>query len=70
MFTVKSTSHEGVYFLVNHWQKNKTFWIEPEKAKPEMMFLSPRTARSSLTKLLKIMPDYKTDKFELVEVFS
>lgn len=68
MFTIKSTSDEGVYYLVNHWEKHKTFWIEPEKVKPDMLFSAPRFARSSLTKLLKIMPDYATDTFELIEV--
>ena len=71
-YTIKSTSDEGVYFLVNGWEKHKTFWISKaefekdiEKAK-SMFFSAPRYAQASLTKLLKVMDDYKTDTFELV----
>jgi hypothetical protein len=72
-YTIKSTSDEGVYFLVNGWEKHYTFWISeedvkrnPDKAKA-MFFTAPRFAKASLTKLLKVMDDYKTDTFELVE---
>lgn len=68
MYTVQSTSHEGTYYLVNGWYKHHTFWVELDKIKPSMLFKRPQDARSSLTKLLKIMPDYKSDKFEVVAV--
>ena len=68
MFTIKSTSDEGVYYLVNGWNKWKTFWIEKENLKPEMLFRRKQDAKRSLTHLLKIMPDYLTDQFELVEI--
>lgn len=68
MFTIKSTSAEGVYYLVNGWEKNKAFWVHPEKVKSYMLFSAPKFAKASLTKLLKIMPGYATDKFELIEV--
>lgn len=68
MFTIKSVSEEGVYYLVNHWEKHKTFWIEPNKVKKSMLFTRPQDAKRSLTKLLKIMEDYKTDEFELIEI--
>lgn len=29
-YTIKSTSDEGVYFLVNGWEKHRTFWISEE----------------------------------------
>lgn len=71
-YTIKSTSNEGVHYLVNGWNKHKTFWItekfvlsDIEKAK-RMFFNKPQYAKASLTKLLKIMEDYKTDTFELV----
>ena len=68
MYTIKSVSDEGVYYLVNDWYKHKTFWINPKKIKPNMLFKRPSDAKRSLTNLLKIMPDYKTDDFKLVEV--
>lgn len=68
MFTIKSTSAEGVYYLVNHWDRHKAFWVAPEKIKPSMLFTQPKYAKMSLSKLLKIMPDYATDKFELIEI--
>lgn len=72
-YTIKCTSKEGIFYLVNGWNKAKTFWFSEEtvsedieKAK-EFFFKKPHHAKSSLTRLLKIMEDYKDDKFELVE---
>ena len=67
-YTIKSTSEEGIYYLVNHWQMHKTFWIERENLKPEMLFKTVGYAQRSLKRLLEIMEDYRTDKFEVVEV--
>lgn len=73
-YTIKSTSDEGVFYLVSGWEKHKTFWIsetelqkDVERAKAKF-FTAPRFAKTSLTKLLKVMPEYATDSFELVEV--
>lgn len=68
MYTVKSESAEGVYYLCNHWYKNNTFWIEESEIKESKIFKTIRSAKSSLTKLLKVMPDYKDDKLSLVKV--
>ena len=72
-YTIKSTSSEGVYYLVNGWNKCKTYWFNErsvlediENAK-RFFFNKPSQAKASLTKLLKVMEDYKKDKFELVE---
>lgn len=72
-YTIKSTSTEGVYYLVNGWHKCKTFWFneksvmeDTENAK-KYFFNKPSQAKASLTKLLKIMHDYSTDQFEVVE---
>lgn len=72
-YTIKSTSDEGVYYLVNGWNKLKTFWLDEksvmentENAK-RFFFNKPSQAKASLTKLLKIMTDYSTDEFEVVE---
>lgn len=72
-YTIKATSYEGIYYLVNGWRKCNTFWFneksvmeDPEFAK-RFFFNKPAQAKASLTKLLKIMPDYAIDKFEIVE---
>ena len=72
-YTIKSTSDEGIYYLVNGWNKCKTFWFnekyvmeDTENAK-RFFFNKPSQAQASLTKLLKVMPDYANDKFEVVE---
>lgn len=72
-YTIKSTSSEGIHYLVNGWYKAKTFWLgenfvksDTETAK-KYFFNKPSQAKSSLTKLLKIMPDYSNDKFEIIE---
>ena len=72
-YTIKSTSSEGIYYLVNGWYKCKTFWFSEksvmeniENAK-RFFFNKPSKSKASLTKLLKIMPDYASDQFEVVE---
>ena len=69
-YTIKSTSDEGVYFLVNHWEKNKTFWVKREQLKEDMLFKTSGYAQRSLKHLLEVMEDYKTDEFDLVEVYE
>ena len=73
MYTIKSTSNEGTYYLVNGWNKRKTFWfneksvLEDKENAKRFFFNKPSQAKASLTKLLKVMDDYKKDSFELVE---
>ena len=67
-YTIKSTSEEGVYYLVNHWQRHKTFWVSEKNIKPEMLFKTVGYAQRSLRRLLEVMDDYKTDKFDVVKV--
>lgn len=72
-YTIKSTSDEGIYYLVDGWNKCYRFWLDKksvmediEKAK-RFFFNKPSQAKTSLTKLLKIMPEYANDEFEVVE---
>jgi hypothetical protein len=70
---MKSKSNEGIYYLVNGWNKCKTFWfneksvLENKEFAKRFFFNKPSQAKASLTKLLKVMTDYKSDDFELVE---
>ena len=72
-YTIKSTSEEGIYYLVNGWNKCQTFWFDEKSVMADVenakrfFFNKPSQAKASLTKLLKIMPDYANDKFEVVE---
>lgn len=72
-YTIKSTSTEGAYYLVNGWNKAKTFWLSESSVKRDIayaktfFFNTPGQAKASLTKLLKVMPDYSTDIFEIAE---
>ena len=68
MYTIKSTSEDGVYYLVKDWRKHKAIWITEEKINPQMLFKRPQDAWASLTKLLKVMDEYATDDFELVTI--
>lgn len=65
-YTIKSTSDEGVYYLVNGWNKHRAFWLPYVCA--STLFSSARTAKTSLTKLLKVMPEYAADTHELIEI--
>jgi len=66
MYTIRSVSDEGVYYLVNGWNKHKTFWVNKEDLRKDMLFKRAGDAKRSLTKLLKIMPDYRLDDFSIV----
>ena len=67
LYTIKSTSDEGVYYLVNHWYSHNTFWVEKSELRKSMLFKRAQDAKTSLTKLLKLFDEYKNDKFEVVE---
>ena len=72
-YTIKSTSEEGVYYLVNGWEKCKTFWFSEKSVMEDtdnakrFFFNKPSQAKASLTKLLKVMTEYLEDEFEVVE---
>lgn len=53
MFTIKSISDEGTYYLYKDWEKNKSFWKHGSKIKKEQMFKTASAAKGSLTKLLQ-----------------
>lgn len=65
-YAMKSISGEGIWYLVNGWRKNKAFW--KSEISEKTLFKSRQSVQSSLAKLLKTMPEYKADKFEIVEV--
>lgn len=74
-YTIESSSPEGSYYLVNGWYKHFAFWIRKKdfinnKARylPMITFKSKGSAKTSITKLLKIMPDYANDHFKLCEI--
>lgn len=66
--TIRSISQDGEYYLVSGWNKHKGFWVKWEEMKPEMMFSAERYAKRSLDRLIKVMPEYKSDTFHIVEV--
>jgi hypothetical protein len=70
MYTVKSESAEGTYYLINHWSKYKTFFKNRLPQLTNQYFKSEADAKRSLTKLLNgIMgDDYRDDKFTIIEV--
>ena len=67
MFTIKSISAEGTYFLVRDWRANKALWVKESELTEKMLFKSVSGAKRSLNSLLKAMPEYKTDTFSVVE---
>ena len=67
-YTIKSVSDDGTYYLVNHWSGNDKFWQKFDEVGKETLFSRESDAKRSLTRLLKVMPDYLADDFEMVEV--
>ena len=68
MYTIKSTSEDGVFYLVKNWRKHKAIWISKNALGKDMLFKRPQDAWASLSKLLKVMDEYANDTFELVEI--
>ena len=66
MFVIKSTSDEGIYYLVNGWNKHNSFWLRNISYKTA--FKRKQDAMRSLNRLLEIMPDYRSDRLELIRV--
>lgn len=64
-YRIKSVSEDGTYYLVNGWSKNKAFWIKETDSQNlcKCCFNKLSQAKASLTKLLKVMPEYRMDKF-------
>lgn len=68
-YVIQSISDEGIYYLCNGWNKHKTFWVtynDIDKA----IFKAEHHAKTSLTKLLKIMPEYKADDFSVAKIYD
>ena len=74
-YTIQSESSEGSYYLINGWYKHFGFWL-PVKAAvnavntEKITFKTAGSAKTSLTKLLKIMPDYKNDIFTVCKIYE
>ena len=65
MYTIRSVSEDGVYYLVNGWRKHKAFWSKT--ADPVRNgFKTDGLAERQLDKLLATMPEYGKDKLTLV----
>jgi len=65
-YAIMSVSEEGTYYLVNGWNKNRSFWLK--KIDHRTVFKRPQDATRSLNHLLSIMPDYKGDELSLMRV--
>lgn len=63
-YLIKSTSEEGEYFLCNGWERYKAFWCRKSEIW-KCLFNTVGQAKASLTKLLKVMDEYKQDKFSV-----
>lgn len=70
MYTVKSTSSEGVYYLWKGWGNcfSKHMWEKNIPTEEKYLYKSRQSAKASVSKLLKVMDEYKTDTIEIIEV--
>ena len=69
MYTIKSISDEGTYYLVKDWRKNRELWVSQEKMNrhPDWWFTSEGKAKQSLKTLLNVMDEYLSDEFYVVD---
>lgn len=68
MYTIRSISKDGVYYLCNHWGQRRELWIKFIPYDSYFLFKTKASAKASLSKLFKIFPEYMTDTFDLIEV--
>ena len=68
-YVIQSISDEGIYYLCNGWNKHKTFWVTYTNI-DKAIFKAEHHAKTSLTKLLKIMPEYKSDDFSVAKIYD
>jgi len=68
MYSVKTESEEGTYYLINHWNKYKTFFKRKITLR-DMLFKTETDAKRSITKLLNssMSDEYKNDIFTIIE---
>lgn len=62
-YYAKSVSKEGVYFLVNGWHRNGSFWEKSISSRT--LFNRRQDIKTSLTKLFKVMPEYLDDDISI-----
>ena len=65
MYTIRSVSEDGTYYLVNHWNTYKTWWTRDADI-IRNGFKTPGLAARSLNKLIKFEPEYLNDHFTLM----
>ena len=67
-YSIRSTSDEGVYYLLPDWRRQRGIWSKPGDVFARETFKTARGAKASLTALLRGMPEYRTDVFTMVEL--
>jgi hypothetical protein len=70
MYTVKTESSDGIYYLINHWNKYKTFFKRNLPQLYDQYFKTEADAKRSITKLLNgcMGDEYMDDKFTIIKV--
>lgn len=67
MFVIKSVSEEGIFYLCKNWNRQKMIWRKWVVLEKDV-YKTEKGALCALTKLLKIMDEYKSDIFYLCEI--
>lgn len=69
MYTIKSTSSDGVYYLCKGWGNHKNpFWRKRNELNNDVLFKRKQDAKTSLYKFLKIMGEYREDSFSIIQI--
>ena len=66
MYTIKSVSADGTYYLVNGWYTYKKWWTRTYDGMANG-FKTPGLAMRSLNKLINYEPDFLKDTFTLMK---
>ena len=68
-YYIKTDSEEGIYYLINHWNKYKTFFKRNIPCLRDQFFKTEADAKRSITKLLNggMGDEYRNDKFTIIK---
>ena len=67
MYAIKSVSEDGIFYLCKNWNHQRMIWRRWVELKKDV-YKTEKGALCALTKLLKIIDEYKSDIFYLCEI--
>lgn len=69
MYTVRNESTEGVYYLINHWNKYKKWFVPHLPQMNDQYFRREQDAKTGITKVISVSDGmYDNDVFTIIKI--